>query len=454
MKEHLARVTEEEILGVVPIEALSQHIGNEVRVVGWIDTIRSQKRMKFILVRDDTGMVQVTIDSQEKKDLGKLASSLTVESAVRLRGKVVKNDVVKVGGLEIIPEDIQVEASSDPALPISTKERPSSLQNRLDWRFLDLRRPENHLIFQLQTTAEHAMREFWSRDGFIEIHSPKIMGVPSESGAELFELKDYFGKRAYLAQSPQFYKQYAIGSGFNRVFEIGPVFRANPSFTSRHDTEFTSVDVEIAWINSHHDVMAFEERWLKFVFERVVGVHGDQIRKYYNTEIVVPSIPFPRLSMEDAQRILKDELGHTPPPDTKPGDLDPQGEKLLGAYAKRNYGHEFVFVVDWPINLRPFYHMRYPDNPKLTRSFDLLWKGLEITTGAQREHRHEVLVSQATEKGARLDSMKFYLDIFKYGTPPHGGYGFGLTRMLMQMLGLKNVREATFLYRGPNRLFP
>jgi len=454
MKELETRMTDKEILGITPIEALPQHIGSEVCVGGWVDTVRDQKRMKFVLVRDSTGLVQVTIDSQEREDLGKLASGLTLESALIIRGKVLENKIVKLGGLEIKPEEIKVEAISDPNLPIATKGKLPNLQSRLDWRFLDLRRPENLLIFQIQTTVEQAMREFWYKEGFIEIHSPKIMGVPSESGAELFELKNYFGQKAYLAQSPQLYKQYAIAGGFNRVFEMGPVFRANPSFTSRHDTEFTSIDVEIAWINSHHDVMAFEERWLRFVLEKVTEIHGDQIEKHYGTKVIIPEIPFPKVTMDEAQRILKEEMGYTPPPDTKPDDLDPQGEKLLGEYVNKKYNHEFVFIIDWPIHLRPFYHMRHPDNPKLTRSFDLLWKGLEITTGAQREHRYDVLVQQAIEKGINLDSIKFYLAIFKYGTPPHGGYGFGLTRTLMQILNIKNVREVTFLYRGPNRLVP
>lgn len=454
MKEQETKMTDKEILGITPIIALPKYIGNEVYVGGWVDTVRDQKRMKFVLVRDNTGLVQVTIDSREKEDLSKLISELTPESTLIVKGKVVKNKIVKLGGLEIKPDEIKVEAASDPKLPITTKGKLSSLQNRLDWRFLDLRRPENLVIFQIQTTVEQAMREFWYQEGFIEIHSPKIMGVPSESGAELFELKDYFGKKAYLAQSPQLYKQYALAAGFNRVFEIGPVFRANPSFTSRHDTEFTSIDMEMAWINSHLDVMTFEERWLKFVLKRVAGLHGDQIKKYYDTSVIIPKIPFPKISLDEAQRILKEELGHVFPADTKPGDIDPRGEKLLGDYIKQKYNHEFVFLTDWPRDIRPFYHMRYTDNPALTKSFDLLWKGIEITTGAQREHRYEMLVRQAREKGVDLKTLKFYLDIFKYGMPPHGGFGFGLTRMLMQMLNRKSVKEVTFLFRGPNRLFP
>jgi aspartyl-tRNA synthetase len=278
------------------------------------------------------------------------------------------------------------------------------------------------------------------------------MGSPSESGAELFAVP-YFGKKAYLAQSPQFYKQYGMAAGFDRVFEIGPVFRANPSFTSRHDTEFTSVDVEMAWVNSHYDVMAMEERWLHHVLKRVADAHGQELEDRLGVKVVVPQLPFPKIPMSEAVRILNEELGYTVPPETK-GDLDPKGERLLGEYAQKHWGHEFVFVTDYPISVRPFYHMRHDDDPNLTKSFDLLWKGLEVTTGAQREHRYDVLAKQAQEKGLSLEPIDYYMDIFKYGAPPHGGYGFGLTRMLMSMMNLDNVREATYLYRNPRRLKP
>ena len=277
------------------------------------------------------------------------------------------------------------------------------------------------------------------------------METAIESGAELFEVK-YFGRIAYLAQSPQFYKQMAMASGFDRIFEIGPVFRANPSFTSRHDTEFTSVDVEISWINSHEDVMQLEEEWLRYVLQFIKSDLEDEMKKWYGVEVIVPEVPFPRVTMEEAYAILADK-GHNVPRAEK-GDLDPEGERTLAHYIKDKFGHEFVFVTDYPISVRPFYHMRYEDNPELTKSFDLLWNGLEVTTGAQREHRHDILERQAKEKGFALEPLQHYLEFFKYGCPPHGGYGFGLSRMLMILLGFNNVREVTYLYRGPNRLSP
>jgi len=335
--------------------------------------------------------------------------------------------------------------------PLPVDPDRASLENRLDWRFLDLRRPSNLLIFQVQTTIEQEMRNFWIENGFMEIHSPKFMGSASESGAELFRV-EYFERYAYLAQSPQFYKQMAMAAGFEKIFEIGPVFRANPSFTSRHDTEFTSVDVEISWIESHEDVMHLEELWLQKILKGVREKHGKQIKETFNVEVDIPHVPFPRIKMAEAYKTLKD-MGHTIDRAGK-GDLDPEGERLLAKYVKERYGHEFVFVTDYPISVRPFYHMRHEDNPSLTKSFDLIWKGLEVTTGAQREHRYEILLKQAKEKGLKPEPIQYYLDFFKYGCPPHGGYGFGLTRMLMVLLDAKNVREVTYLYRGPNRLQP
>jgi len=282
------------------------------------------------------------------------------------------------------------------------------------------------------------------------MHTPKLMGTASESGASVFKL-EYFGRNAYLAQSPQFFKQMAIASGIDRVFEIGPVFRANPSFTSRHDTEFTSVDVEIAWIDSHDDVMSFEERWLAHVLARVKASHGDEIEATFGTEIVVPTLPFPRVTLAEARERLA-ESGHELP--AGGSDLDPAGERALSALVLEREGHEFTFVTEYPTAVRPFYHMRHEHDQSLTKSFDLLWRGIELTTGAQREHRYAQLLAQAQEKGVEVEPIQYYLDFFRFGAPPHGGFGFGLTRLLMQMLGQDNVREVTFLYRGPHRLEP
>ena len=432
---------------------LGSLVGKEARLQGWVQTIRDQKRMQFIILRDHTGLAQVVLEkSHANTSLNDSVSLLSRESAVTITGRVVVAPQVKLGGIEVQLDGLRVDSAAETPLPLDiTGGTDPNLDLRLDWRFLDLRRPENLLIFKVQTTVAKAMREYWLREGFTEIHSPKLMGSASESGAELFRL-EYFGRYAYLAQSPQFYKQMAMAAGFDRVFEIGPVFRAEPSFTARHATEFTSVDMEISWIESHEDVMSFEERWLRYVAQQVRDMHAEEIARVFHTEVVVPALPFPRIKMKDAQAMLK-QRGWAPAAERN-GDLDPQGERMVGEYALQEFGHEFIFVTDYPIAVRPFYHMRHADDPSTTRSFDLLWKGLEITTGAQREHRYDILVKQVLEKGLTQEGIQFYLDFFRFGCPPHGGLGLGLTRTLMAMLGIPNLREVTFLFRGPTRLTP
>ncbi|HLM86400.1 MAG TPA: aspartate--tRNA(Asn) ligase [Solirubrobacteraceae bacterium] len=430
------------------ISELRDHVGERVTVRGWVHAIRDQKRMQFVIVRDETGLAQVVLAKEEPaSDLNESVSTLTPESAVTITGMAVADERVKLGGLELRIEGLRVDSLAEPELPIAPD---SALDKRIDWRYLDLRHRERRLIFEVQTTTEHAMREYWRKEGFIELHTPKFMGSASESGAELFKV-EYFDRQAYLAQSPQFYKQMAMAAGFGKVFEVGPVFRASPSFTSRHDTEFTSVDVEISWIDSHEDVMVFEERWLAHVLAAVKAEHGQEIEATFATELSVPTVPFPRVSLAEAKELLRDS-GHEPP--GAGHDLDPPSERALSAIVKETHGHEFAFVTDYPTTVRPFYHMRHADEPMLTKSFDLLWRGIELTTGAQREHRYEQLLAQAFDKDVDVDPIQYYLDFFRFGAPPHGGFGFGLTRLLMQMLGQENVREVTFLYRGPHRLEP
>jgi nondiscriminating aspartyl-tRNA synthetase len=434
------------------IGSLRQHIGEMVMIQGWLQTLRDQKKMQFLIVRDHSGIVQVAFEKGSNEKLAETISGLGAETALTLTGVIVDNPVVKLGGLEVQMKDLIIENYAATPLPLDPfADTLSAIDFRLDWRYLDLRRPEVALIFKVQTTLEMAMREYWIKNGFKEIHSPKLMGSPSESGAELFEL-NYFDRKAYLAQSPQFYKQMAMAAGFDRIFEIGPVFRADPSFTSRHMTEFISVDVEMSWIESHDDVMSFEENWLQYIYQRVKEDHGEEIKQRIGVEIDVPTVPFPRIQMAQAREILE-SMNYRLPPEKK-GDIDPEGERLIAKYVKEKYHHDFVFLTDWTIAVRPFYHMRHPDNNSLTRSFDLIACGLEITTGAQREHRYDILAKQALEKGLSLELIQFYLDFFKYGCPSHGGFGLGLARLLMVMLNLNNIREAVFLFRGPTRLNP
>ncbi|MCB0538244.1 MAG: aspartate--tRNA(Asn) ligase [Bacteroidetes bacterium] len=431
----------------IQVKDIKQFAGQEIELKGFVHNVRDLKKVQFVILRDRTGLVQLFIGKDSATEsINNIITSLPREAVIKVRGKVNVDQNIKLNQVEIQINHLEIMSTSEAELPIDDT---SPLNLLLDWRFLDLRQEKNLVIFEVQTTIEHAMREWWIKNDFIEIHSPKLMGTASESGAELFELP-YFGGKAYLAQSPQFYKQMAMAAGFDKVFEIGPVFRANSSHTKRHDTEFTSVDVEISWVESHEDVMKCEEEWLAYVVSEVVRKHGKRIKEVYGIEIDVPTLPFPRMTLAEARDILAKQ-GHII--DHK-ADLDPEGERLIGEYVKQTFNHDYVFLTEYPTSVRAFYHMRPDANQEVTKSFDLLGKGLEITTGAQREHRPDILIKQALEKGYNLEPLKDYINFFKYGCPPHGGFGFGLTRLIMVLLNLESVRQATYIYRGPTRLTP
>lgn len=433
------------------INEIKEHIGKKVKIAGFVQTIRDQGSIKFLLIRDITGVIQVVV-TKHSPDALAIAKTLTHESIVEIVG-LAKEEKQAPGGFEIEVEKLIILSLADPELPIPIivkgQQGETEQSIRLDWRWIDLRKPQGSLTFKVWTELEAAFREFWTKNGYIEIHSPKLISTASESGAEVFEVK-YFDRKAYLAQSPQFYKQMAMSAGFERVFEVGPVFRAEPSFTSRHATEFTGYDAEISYIESHEDVMQEEEKVIQFAVSKVKEKFGEEIKQFFAREVVAPTLPFPRLTIKEAKTILT-EMGVT---GEKDGDLSSEEERKIGEYVMNTFGHEFVFITEYPAKDRAFYHMRDENDKTLTKGFDLLWNGLEVTTGAQREHRYDALVKQAKEKGMDLESLKFYLNFFKYGCPPHGGFGMGPNRMIMKLLGIDNVRDAMFIYRGVKRLEP
>lgn len=430
------------------IKQLADRADGPVTVQGWVETVRDQKKVQFVVLRDETGALQlVNPRTDDTAEIAETISGLAQGSMLTVKGELKHDERVKLGGLEVKVSELVVETAAIPETPIA---EDSSIDKRLDWRFLDLRTPRNNLLFRVQTTFLHALRTYWVERGFIEVFTPKLMASASESKAELFKV-DYFDQPAYLAQSPQLFKQMAQTAGFGKIFEVGPVFRADPSFTSRHATEFTGVDAEISWIDSHEDVMKMQEELMAAGLAAVKERHGDEIKELFDVDVVVPTLPFPRISLLEAREIVQ-QRGHT----IERGDLDldPEGERQIAAHVKETYGHEFVFLTDYPASIRPFYHMRHEDDASLTKSYDLIWNGVEISTGAQREHRIAKIEEQALEKGMDLEEIGFYLDFFRYGAPPHGGFGMGLARMLMLMLHQPNLREVTFLFRGPNRLTP
>ncbi|WP_292836332.1 aspartate--tRNA(Asn) ligase [Microbacterium sp.] len=447
----------------VLVNQLQTRADGPVSVSGWVETVRDQKKVQFVILRDETGDVQLVnpatrpdpeasaVDESAERaaalELTSLISELSTGTFLTVTGELKHDERVKLGGVEIKIVGLEIAAAALAETPIAPD---SGLDKRMDWRFLDLRQRRNNLIFRVQTTLEHAMRSYWIERDYIEIHSPKLMASASESNAELFEVPYFEDKTAYLAQSPQFFKQMAQSAGFGKIFEIGDVYRADPSFTSRHATEFTSVDAEISWIDSHEDVAAMQEELLHTAIKAVADKHGSEIRELFGLDVVVPQIPFPRIPLAEAREIVAARGYEIPRTD---GDLDPEGERQICAHVQETYGHEFVFITDYHPEIRAFYHMRDPETG-LTKSYDLLYNGVEITTGAQREHRVDLLEVQAREKGLDPAHLDFYFDFFRYGAPPHGGFGMGLARVLMLLLGQDSIREVTYLFRGPTRLAP
>ncbi|WP_084141263.1 aspartate--tRNA(Asn) ligase [Cryobacterium roopkundense] len=436
------------------IKNLSALDDGPVTVSGWVDTVRDQKKVQFVVLRDESGAVQLVNPRTTDADGIIVAdepatsiSGLAQGTFVTVTGQLKHDERVKLGGIEIKLATLTVVSAAIPETPIAAD---SSLDKRMDWRFLDLRNPKQNLIFRIQTTFEHALRTYWIEHDFIELHTPKLMASASESRAELFEV-GYFDTKAYLAQSPQFFKQMAQSAGFGKIFEVGPAFRADPSFTSRHSTEFTSVDSEISWIDSHEDVMQLHEELMVAGFSAVRAKHGDEVKALFDVEVTVPSQPFPRIPLAEAKEIVKSR-GYEVPRDDD--DMDPEGERQIAAYVAEKFGHEFVFLTDYASSIRPFYHMRHEGDESVTKSYDLIFNGTEISTGAQREHRINVLEAQAVEKGLDPKEIEGYLDFFRYGVPSHGGFGMGLARVLMLMLHQASIREVTYLFRGPTRLEP
>ena len=425
-------------------EQISKLKVGRVRFQGMVDTVRDKKNIQFVILRDFSGKIQVTVDKVAYPEVGEVFAHLLTGSTVLVEGELVKSEYVKMGGQEVLADSVEVTSTAE-VYPIGPE---SNIDQRIDYRWLDLRQEKNHLLFKVQTLFTNAMREFLIDKEFIEIHSPKLIGTASESGSEVFKVK-YFDTYAYLAQSPQFYKQMAMSGGFGRIFECGPVFRAEKSHSKKHATEFTGFDLEFSGIESFEDVMKLEEELLTYALKKVAEKYGEDIKNTFGVEVKVPTLPFPRIKLKELYSELEKRYGYTCPEEEQ-DDLTTEAEKLCGQFSKDAYDHEFLFVTDYGARKRAFYHMRKDGVPQ---GYDLIWKGVEITTGAQREHRYDILKKQAEEKELAKD-VEFYLQFFKYGCLPHGGFGLGLDRITMNLLELPNVKEAMFLFRGPERITP
>lgn len=441
----------------VYIGKIKEYTEQEVKLQGFVENFRDGKSMAFIVLKDITGKVQITIEKANHPEWNELLAQITPDSVLTVTGIPMLSEYVKLNGIEVTPTSIKIESKAE-GLPIIREEIPatkkkaaverSSIDSRLDYRWIDMRTEKNQLIFKAQTVLTNAMREFLLQKNFLEIHTPKLIAAASESGSDVFEVK-YFDRKAYLAQSPQFYKQMAMASGLERIFEVGPVFRAEKSYTSKHTTEFTGFDLEFSYIDSFRDVMKMEEELLTYALQKVKDALGDEIKEVFGLEVVVPTTPFPVITLAELYEKLAEEFGYQVPESEK-GDLTTEAERLSYEWVKKHYQHEFLFITDYSAEKRAFYHMR--DEAGTPQGYDLIWRGVEITTGAQREHRYEVLKKQAEEKGLEED-VQFYLEFFKYGCPPHGGFGLGIDRLTMLLAGV-HINEAMFLFRSPKRLTP
>ena len=414
------------------------------RISGWAETIRDTKYMIFIVLKDASGKIQVSIDKEKNKDIVNALDGILQNSILEFTGIMKLSEYVKNGGKEFIPESVKILSKAE-KLPL---DETANIDTRLDYRWIDLRSAKNNLMLKVQSALVDGMRAFLIKENFTEIHTPKLIATASESGSDVFEVK-YFDRKAYLAQSPQFYKQMAIASGLERIFEIAPAFRAENSNTNRHTTEFTSFDLEFAYIDSYEDVMDMEEELLIAGLTNVKNLYGKEIKELFGEDVIIPKRPFPRIKLQDLYQELNKRYNYEIPA-YDIGDMNAEAEKLTSQYAKDVYDSEFIFVTDFAKTKRAFYHMRKDDIPQ---GFDLIWKGTEITTGAQREHRYEELKKQAEEKGLVKD-VEFYLQFFKYGCPPHGGFAIGVDRLTMLLLGIPSLKEEMFIFRGPSRLTP
>jgi len=415
--------------------------GNVV-VKGWVHDTRALGKVRFLVLRDLTGTIQV-VATKDSKVFDKM--NVSRESAIMIEGKSVKSKQAP-GGYEIVPENIEVYAEAEQPIPIDVSDfSKTELPKRLDYRFLDTRRKETSAIFKIRSSIYQSIVDFFAKERFVIINTPKITTIGLESGAESFVV-NYFDKKTVLAQSPQFYKQMFTLGGFERVMEIGQVYRAEKSHTTRHLTEFTGVDFEMGFIKDENDIMDTIEEMFKYVIANVKEERKDELA-IHKLELKVPK-KIPRIPMPELKKMLAKQGKKLKDDD----DLDAEAERMIGEYILKEYGEEFVFVTHYPVKVRPFYHMRHEDMPSATKSFDLLWRGVEIATGAQREHRLKILQKQADEKGVKIP--KIYEDIFRYGAIPHGGVGFGLDRITQRMLNLDNVREALLLPRDTERVTP
>jgi nondiscriminating aspartyl-tRNA synthetase len=430
-------------------EAIAKKLGQKVTVSGWIHDVRLLGGINFVLLRNSEGILQITVPRKAvSKEVMDRVAALHPEDVVRCTG-LVKEAKVARNGFEIIPESIEMISAAATPLPLDPRGvTDANIDTRLNWRTLDLRRPEVQAIFRIQDALLEGMEAHLRSKGFLRVFTPSILGGISEGGAEVFKT-DYYGKPAFLRQDPQLHRQLAIAGGLGRVYDLGPSWRAELSHTPRHMSEHRTIAPEVSFIQDERDTMRVEEAMLVSGIRQV----NDKCTRELDTlqlDIEEPQTPFPELSFPELYATLK-KLDHELP---RGKDLDRESEKLLTDFVKREYGSDYFFVNRFPSSVKPFYVMRVDDEPEFARSVDLVYKGLELSSGGQREHRHEKVVEQIAEKGLDPQGLMWFTEPFRYGVPPHGGFSLGIERLTASLLGIENVKEAALFPRDPERLQP
>ena len=441
--KQIVGIQEKDTRTVDELAALERE-GMEVKAEGAVHRVRNMGEIVFVVLRQAEGLLQTVFDRESFEQAGDIREGCTV----RVEG-VLRREERAPRGVEIAAESAEI--LSVPAgplpLPVDKRKLGASLEARLDHRAISLRNVRERARFRVQEGIVRGFRDFLYSQGFTEIHTPKIGAKGAEGGANIFKLS-YFHRPAVLAQSPQFYKQMMVGV-FDRVFETGPVFRAEKHNTRRHLNEYTSLDFEMGYIRGMEDVMGMETEMLRYVMEILKREYARELELL---DVTVPEIPFiPALRFDEAKRLVSETYGRRA---RAPFDLEPEEESLIGTYAKETFGSDFVFITHYPSKKRPFYAMDDPQDVRFTLSFDLLYKGMEITTGGQRIHDYRMLTDKMAARGMTDEGMEEYLEAFRCGMPPHGGLGIGLERLTVQLLGEDNVREGCLFPRDMGRLTP
>jgi aspartyl-tRNA synthetase len=431
------------------VKDLLANRGKEVVIAGWVENVKELPNLRFIIIRDRTGVAQITVHKKDSpQELVSLSEKLNIQDVIAVEASVPEKQIAKIGP-EVKPKSITILNKSESPLPIDiTGASETMLDTRLDWRVLDLRNPKNLAIMKVEAKFMEGLEEYLRMNGFIQVSTPAILGGLSEGGSEVFKI-DYFGSNAFLRQDPQLHRQLAIAGGLDRIYDLGPNWRAETSHTPRHLCEHRACAVEFGFINDELDTERVQEEMMAYAIGKVVSDSKEDI-DLLGAKVEVPKTPFPEIRFPEVYDILN-EYGKKVPFGEEP---DREGEAILAKHVKEKTGSDIFFMSRFPFKVKPFYVMRVDEDPQWARSVDMIYRGMELSSGGQREHRHAKLIEQVKIKDMKEPEIAWFTDNFKYGVPPHGGFAVGIERTVMQMLGVENIREVCLFPRTPERLRP